>query len=112
MTQELDNLYKRSRSVQAGNLGDVFQHYWRMIDSWAIGSTLVYFLSNLSLWPDFEPMIQQIRPTLLPVLRQMCKVSPLDRIDCVQALYQLRPESFIITRYASKWLDKVGRTPK
>jgi len=112
MTEKLDKLYQKSRAVQTGNLEAWFQHYWRLMDSWSIGTGIVYFLTRLTLWPEFQPILQQTQPRIIPVLRQMCQVSPLDRIDCVQALYQLRPDSFIITRYASKWLDKVGRTPK
>ena len=108
MRRDLRQLYERSKSIPTGNVIAWFQAYWRKNDSWAIGVNLIHFFSRLSLWPEMDSLLAPYKDRLFPVLRRMCEVSPLKRIDCVQALYQLNPDAFIIKRYAKGWLEKVG----
>ena len=108
MTRDLDYLYQKSKSIPTGNVVAWFQAYWRKNDSWAIGVNLIHFFSRLALWSEMNSLLAPHWDRLLPVLQRMCEVSPLKRIDCVQALYQLDPNSFIIKRYAQGWLKKVG----
>jgi serine/threonine protein kinase len=100
--------YSKSISVKAGDTVAWFHMYWRKIDSWAIGINLVDLISRLSILPAFEPMLDQYKQKLFPLLKRMCAVSPIDRIDCVQALYYLDPTHFIIKKYAAAWMAKVG----
>jgi hypothetical protein len=67
-------------------------------------SPLVFSESKAS----FEPMLDQYKQKLFPLLKRMCAVSPIYRIDCVQALYYLDPTHFIIKKYAAAWMAKVG----
>jgi serine/threonine protein kinase len=108
MTQDLDYLYEKSKYIPTGNIVAWFQSYQRKIDSWAIGVNLINFISRLALWSEMNSVLAPHWERLSPVLRRMCEVSPLKRIDCVQALYQLDPNSFIIKQYAQGWLKKVG----
>ena len=71
---------------------------------------IVDFISKLSLWPEFSATLNKVRPKLFPVLRRLCEVNPMRRIDCVQALNMLSPNSFIIRKYSKEWLAKVGDT--
>lgn len=112
MTRDLDYLYEKSKSIPVGDCVAWFHAYWRKIDSWAIGVNLLQFFSRFSLWSEMDALLAPHWDRLLPVLRHMCEVSPLKRIDCVQALYQLDPNSFIIKRYAQDWLKKVGNGNK
>jgi serine/threonine protein kinase len=107
MFQELEDFYHASKSVKQGKDTKWFQLYWRTIDSWAIGVILIEQLYQLSLFKGFS--WNQIQSTLQPVLIGLCHVSPLERIDCVQALFALDPNHFIIRKYASAWLEKVGK---
>lgn len=108
MIEKLTSFYMKSKSVSAGNDVAWFHTYWRTIDSWAIGVNIVDLISKLSLWPEFSITLKKVSPKLLPVLRRLCAVSPLERIDCVQALNYLNPNSFIIRKYGKAWLNKVG----
>jgi serine/threonine protein kinase len=108
MEQELEIFYRQSKSVKNGEDAKWFHLYWRTIDSWAIGVNLVDLFYKLSLWPEFSSQSSQIKPKLIPILQGLCEVSPLKRMDCVQALYALDPDHFIIRKYADAWLKKVG----
>ena len=108
MIDKLTTFYIKSKSVSAGDDVAWFHTYWRTIDSWAIGVNIVDLISKLLLWPEFSTTLKRVSPTLFPVLKRMCAVSPIERIDCVQALNYLQPNSFIIRKYGKAWLNKVG----
>jgi hypothetical protein len=106
--QSLEKFYQDSKSVKIGDSVKWFNTYWRTIDSWAVGVNIVDLITKLSLWPEFSTTLKRISPRLFPVLRRLCAVSPLNRIDCVQALNYIKPNSFIIRKYGKSWLNKVG----
>lgn len=108
MADELEDFYTKSKAVKAGDTLRWFQIYWRTIDSWAFGVNLVDLISRLSLWPEFSGTWNKVQDKILPMLRRLCAVSPVRRIDCVQALNYLDPSSFIIRKYGRAWLAKVG----
>jgi serine/threonine protein kinase len=108
MADELEEFYMKSKSVKAGDTQRWFELYWRTIDSWAFGVNLVDLISRLSLWPAFGIIWKGSQGKVMPILRRLCEVSPLKRIDCVQALNHLDPNSFIIRKYGRAWLAKVG----
>lgn len=108
MYNELNNFYKISNSVKTGNSVKWFNTYWRVIDSWAIGINLVDLILKLLMWSEFRPILQENKSTLFPLLKRMCAVSPVDRIDCVQALHYLEPNHFIIRKYGKQWIEKIS----
>jgi serine/threonine protein kinase len=108
MLQSLDQFTSTSKSMQSGDTLLWFNTYWRTIDSWSIGVIILELLSTFSLWSGFAPTIMKHKAQLFPLLRRMCAVNPLQRVDCVQALYYLQPNHFIIRKYAKAWMDKVG----
>lgn len=106
--ESLELFYRESKSVKTGNQVSWFNNYWRTIDSWAIGVNIIDLISKLSLWPEFSYSLKKISPILFPVLRGLCEVNPKKRIDCVQAINYLAPNSFIIRKYGKPWIAKVG----
>lgn len=106
MKTSLYRFYQQSKSMKDGDIEAWFKMYWRVYDSWGIGVNIVVMLMTFARMPSFS--MDPFRTKLFPILRKMCAVNPLERIDCVQALYQLDPNHFIITRYAKAWLNKVG----
>ena len=108
MIDQLEQFAATSAAITSGNVIGWFNTYWRTIDSWAIGGVIIELLSNFSTTPGFMPIIMKHRPQLMPLLRRMCSVNPIHRIDCVQALYYLQPNHFIIRKYGKAWLEKVG----
>ena len=108
MIEQLEQFAATSSSITSGNVLGWFNNYWRTIDSWAIGAVIVDLLSSFSVMSEFIPMIMKHKPQLMPLLRRMCAINPIQRIDCVQALYYLQPDHFIIRKYGKAWLEKVG----
>lgn len=108
MANELEIFYNKSKAVKAGDTLKWFQIYWRTIDSWAFGINLIDLISRMSLWPEFNITWRRVQGKMVPLLRRLCAISPVHRIDCVQALNYLDPNSFIIRKYAKGWLAKVG----
>ena len=108
MIEQLEQFAATSASITSGNVLGWFNNYWRTIDSWAIGAVIVDLLSSFSILSEFIPMIMKHKPQLMPLLRRMCAINPIQRIDCVQALYYLQPDHFIIRKYGKAWLEKVG----
>lgn len=106
-SKALETFYMKSKSVKVGDEVLWFNSYWTKIDSWALGVNIVDLISKLILWPDFSKTYRKISPKLVPVLKKMCEVDPRNRFDCVQALNELAPNSFIIRKYSKPWLDKV-----
>jgi hypothetical protein len=110
--EALQGFYEKSRSLQSGNMQLWFQSYWRVIDSWGVGLMLTYVLSKLMLWPSFQSTDYRThKDKILAVLKRMTAFSPLERIDSVQALAALNPDSYVLRKYGGAWLDKVGRVP-
>lgn len=105
MYQQLTAFYQKSKSTRSGNLELWFSLYYRVLDSWAIGVILVELIHRMALWPRIQGQVKG----LLPVLRKMCAVHPMERVDCVQALQMLDPGHIVIRRYGSKWLEIVGK---
>ena len=112
MYMKLVEFYKKSKTMRSGDLEKWFSFYYRVIDSWAIGVILLETILKLSMWPQLSLKIQEDRKRLIPVLRKMCAVHPMERIDCVQALQLMDPNHIVIRRYGKKWLDIVGSGQK
>ncbi len=108
--ESLESWYIKSKAAKMGDEVGWFNNYWRTIDSWAIGVNIIDLISKLSLWPKFSNTLNKIRSRLFPVLRLMCEMNPKRRVDCVQALNMLAPNSFIIRKYSKVWLAKVDST--
>ncbi len=104
----LERFYQESRSAKVGDNLKWFNSYWRTVDSWAAGVNIIDLISKLSLWPEFSIALKRVSPRLFPVLKKLCEVNPVRRIDCVQALNYLNPNSFIIRKYGKIWLNRVG----
>lgn len=108
MESSLRSFYDKSVSAQAGDDVAWFTTYWRTVDSWAIGVNVIILIDNLIHMPQFQAMWQQAPVKFTNVIRRFCAVSPLDRVDCVQALAHLDPNNFIVKKYAKQWLERVG----
>jgi hypothetical protein len=106
--KELEKFYTISKAVKTGDTVKWFNVYWRTIDSWAVGVNIIDLLAKFSLWPEFSSKLKKISPKLFPVLKRLCAVNPMMRIDCIQALNYLAPNSFIVRKYGKAWIAKVG----
>jgi len=91
--------------VQKGDGAAWFRAYWSAIDSWAIGVTLLDLLSKWSMWPTFTAQFAPYREKIHHVIRKMCVIHPANRMDCVEALQYLHPNSGVLRAYGAKWLQ-------
>lgn len=110
MEQSLRKFYQKSKSANSGDTVQWFRVYYRVIDSWAIGVLLVDLIIKISMWPSFTAVFQQHKETILPLLKKMCAINPMERFDCVQALAVLDPNHFILRKYGRAWLEKYPAT--
>jgi serine/threonine protein kinase len=104
----LIDFYKISKAIRSGDIEKWFSLYYRVVDSWAVGVCLADLIFKLSLFPEFDSKIKPVIRELVPILRKMCEVNPMKRIDCVQALQLIDPNHIVIRKYGKKWLDIVG----
>ena len=84
-----------------------FNNHWSKIDSWSIGVIILKIIDLNSNSTKFEPILRKHKSVLFPMLKRLVAVSPVDRIDCVQALNYLNPTHFIIKKYSTIWLNIV-----
>jgi len=98
---------KNSKAYLDGDLSAWFKAYWRMNDSWAIGSMIVGVIARLSLWPEYEfPVEFNGRSSVgYQVLKKLCRTNPLERYDAIQALAELYPNNEVIEKHAGAWLN-------
>ncbi len=108
MRQNLEEFYERSISVQNGDYVKWFKTYWRVVDSWAVGTNFVELANKLLLWNEFQEEWRKISKQIVPILKKMCAINPMERIDCIQALAKIDPQNYIIRKYATEWLNNVG----
>lgn len=108
MKLDLRRFAQASRAVQSGDLKAWFDSYWRLIDSWAVGINIADCLSRFILWPELADQISELRTTFIPVVKRMCAINPIDRIDCIQALHAINPQNTVVRLYGQAWLQKVG----
>ena len=108
MERQLNDFVMKSKSAKVGDLAGWFKTYWRTIDSWAIGMNLISMISIFSTSPAFSKSYTLHEAKLMPLLRRLCSLSPIDRVDCVQALHYLDPTNIILKKYGKAWLAKVG----
>lgn len=109
MEDDLEAFYENSKAMSSEKISEWFRVYWRVIDSWAIGVILVDLLHKWSMWPRFQAVFRgPTRNRVMAVLRGMCAVHPMKRIDCVQALAQLDPKHFLVRKYGKEWISRLG----
>ena len=109
MRKDLNDFYSNSVSAQTGDYLKWFKTYWRVIDSWAVGANFVELATKMMLWPEFAREWNGISKQVVPILKKMCAINPIERIDCIQALAKLDPQNYIVRKYTTGWLDRVGR---
>lgn len=107
MRQELEEFYQKSKSAKTGDTATWFRTYWSKIDSWAIGVILVDLIIKFLQYSSFRSKYTTIKPILEPILRDMCQINPMKRIDCVQALHRLDSSHFILRKYGVEWLRTI-----
>jgi serine/threonine protein kinase len=108
MINGLRTFYNKSRSAKQKDAILWFTSYWRTIDSWAIGVMMVELIISLSVSPAFMISFKEHKSKIITVLKKLCAFNPMERIDAVQAVNYLEPDSMFIKKYGAAWLQLVG----
>lgn len=107
MVADLNECYMKIDSFKKGDIHKWFKYYWRKIDTWAIVVYIIEIILKLSIYPVFVHSFSKYKDTIKSVLKKMCHFNPDKRIDAIQALHILKPDSFIIKKYGEKWLKDI-----
>lgn len=103
MERQLEDVAQEA-TVRDGDARAWFRAHWRTIDSWGIGIMIVDLLSKWIMWPSFAAQFAPYREKVYRVIQQMCLIHPAHRMDCVEALQVLHPDSGILRAYGGRWL--------
>jgi serine/threonine protein kinase len=95
MSQRLYNFFLKSRSFQEKNWVAFFKTYWPVFDSFSIGAILLNVLKILLTIPEFveSSRWKEEGAKILAILKEMIRVDPSERYDCVEALYAYDPKN-------------------
>ena len=98
----------QEETVREGNATEWFRSYWRTIDSWGIGVILVDLLSKWNMWPAFTAQFAPYREKVHYIIQKMCLIHPEHRMDCVEALQYIHPQSGVLRAYGGLWLQALA----
>jgi len=101
--------WSRSKSIQEGDWVTFFKFYWPGFDAWAIGVILLNLYSYFSRVPLYTEAAnwKMLSSRTVEILRGLLKMNPLERIDCVEALYIFNPDSAVLTSgAATAWMQE------
>lgn len=104
--EELHTFWRTSKAAISKDWVTCWKLYWPSIDAWSLGAIFLNLLKSQLTWPEFsqgvwEKQEKQIRSVILGLLHP----SPRLRLDCIEALHMLDPESAWLKRFGSKWLQ-------
>lgn len=102
--EEMVKFAYESKYIREKNIVNWFRTFWRVIDSWAIGALLAYKIFEFKHTYAYN-RLYKYEELLFPILKKMCEIDPRKRIDCVEALNMLNPNSVVIRAFGGKeWL--------
>lgn len=107
----LRNFMNNSKSIMESDWVSFFKYYWPGFDAWGIGAVILKFYSFVSQIPTYtkEESWKEVSEKTKYILRGLLRASPLERIDCVEALYIFQPESDIFkSERALTWIQEKG----
>lgn len=104
--QELQSFVKTSKSFQTEDNVTLWKTYWPGFDAWAIGCICLDFLSSFLYNKNFiEGSYRQQKPFITNAIRGLLHPNPKKRLDCLEALAVLNPNSTFVERFGRDWLE-------
>ena len=103
------NFWKSSKAIQDNDYVRFWKLYWPAVDAWSIGHDLASTLIKLSMSDTFmtSKTFKEKFPVLKAVITGLLKVSPRERLDCLEALALYDPSNALVVGEAGKsWLSK------
>jgi serine/threonine protein kinase len=100
--------WNKSKSIQDADWVNFFKYYWPGFDSWCVGVVILKMYSNIAQIPLYtkDPSWKNLSKKVKEILRLLLRMNPLERIDCIEALYIFHPESEMLkSDTASTWIQ-------
>ena len=100
---------KKSKSIQESDWTTFFKYYWPGFDAWGIGVVILKMYLHISQVPTYtkDASWKGLSEKMKSVIRSLLRVNPIERIDCVEALYMFHPESHIFNSdRATSWIQE------
>ena len=107
--QSFQYFWKKSKSIQEENWVLFFKYYWPGFDAWSIGVVILKLYTHIAHISKYTkmPFWNKLSGKIKAILRGLLRMNPIERIDCVEALYIFHPESPILnTDVARSWLQE------
>lgn len=107
--QSFRQFWKNSKSIQEQDWVNFFKYYWPGFDAWSIGEVILNLYVYIARVPKYtqDPSWKGLSTRIKGVLRNLLRMNPIERIDCVEALYMFHPESPILASDVAKsWLQE------
>jgi hypothetical protein len=101
--------WSRSKSIQEADWTTFFKFYWPGLDAWGIGVILLDIYAYIARVPAYTKAAgwKGLSTRILDVIRGLLRMNPVERIDCVEALYIFHPESPILASdTATTWIQE------
>lgn len=104
MMNDLKKFIKNSISLQDKNWYAYYKLYWFKVDAWALGAVLLTLYVDLTFSDSFELEDKQ---KYLKIIKGMCEIDPIKRLDCIEALQLWTNKSHLLEREDVKsWLKE------
>ena len=103
MISDISNMIRTNTYIKRGDIVGWFQRYWKVIDSWAIGTYFIEFLRKHMMTPHIHDQYKKNFSKIKHVLQKLCAIHPDARWNCMEALAYLHPNSIIIKKYGQQW---------
>jgi serine/threonine protein kinase len=107
--QSFRQFWNNSKSIQEQDWPTFFQYYWPGFDAWSIGVVILKMYVYMGQVPKYtqDPSWRGLSAKIKGILRNLLRMNPIERIDCVEALYMFHPESRILESATAKtWLQE------
>lgn len=103
---DLNSYIHGSELFEKGDIDKWWNYNWTKFDAWSCGVILETILFELMRYSAFSRnrVASEKKDHMLAVIDKMLEVSPLKRIDAVEALNMWNPKSKIIELYGKSWL--------
>jgi hypothetical protein len=107
--QSFRQFWNNSKSIQEKDWPTFFKYYWPGFDAWSIGVVILKMYVYIAQVPKYtqDPSWRVLSAKIKGILRNLLRMNPIERIDCVEALYMFHPESRILESATAKtWLQE------
>ena len=107
--KNFQKLWTSSQSIKRKDWVTFFKLYWPGFDAWAVGNVIMAMYVAYSMNPVYYrmPDWKSVSTSIKEILRGLVQMSPILRIDCVEALAMFDPDNRVVLSASGKaWLKE------